>query len=331
MKTKDKKELSCPICSNDINNKVIFAKEMYIGTRDVFKYIFCSSCQSLSILNIPINLKYYYSKYPNLLYKKPKLNFFRKNIYKYLILKNNIISKLLFKRLKAYDSLPFKSLHKYKISKTSKILDVGCGNGSFIEHLVKLGYKNAVGIDPFISYKNISSRIQKKNIFEIEEKYNLIMFNHSFEHQPNLDHICKKLDEILAPKGLCIIRMPNIESQSFRIFKEYWEGIHAPFHLRLPSRKGMKILFKNTTLELVENRNEQPFPLFFFSHNYRKDIANNDHNSARIFFEKKRRFKKRPPLISKEDFKYWKNQIKTIDNTQSSDYIVYYYQKKCTH
>jgi 2-polyprenyl-3-methyl-5-hydroxy-6-metoxy-1,4-benzoquinol methylase len=302
-------------------------KEMSFGSRDKFNYLLCDACGSLSIVEIPKNIENYYSNYPNLNKTFNNLSFLNKIIYNYILSKNNYISKKLCESLNSYQSLSFKSIHPYKLTKKMKILDVGCGNGEFIQHLNCLGYYNSKGIDPFFNPKNTTSNVEQNDILNLNEKFDLIMFHHSFEHIYNFFEVSKKISKLLNTDGLCIIRMPNIESFSFNRFKKHWDGIHAPFHIALPSTKGMNLLFKDSNLQLIEKRWEQPFHLIFYSLNHEIDIADFDELGSRNFFEKGFRSKKIPPLFTKLEFKFWKKKSKLLKKTNMCDYINYYYKK----
>lgn len=72
------------------------------------------------------------------------------------------------------------------INYNSKILDVGCGVGNYLLALKRIGFKNLIGVDPYIN-KEITDgdvKIYKKTINELtdSQKHDFIMFNHSFEH-----------------------------------------------------------------------------------------------------------------------------------------------------
>ncbi len=332
-KDKNKKTINikCRVCGNRKNNESLTAKELALGIRSKFDYILCSACKSLSIVTIPSDIQSYYKNYPNLINNVKKIGFFRKRLFNYLLSnnRNSWISKILNNMEKSYEGLKIKALHSCNISKTAKILDIGCGNGEFVLHLQSLGFNNVLGIDPFLDKKScvLSNKLIKKNILDMQGVFDVIIFNHTFEHLDNLPMICKKVDSLLSKKGLCIIRMPNIESLSFKIFKEHWEGIHAPFHIALPSQRGMDYLFKNTRLYLKEKRWEQPFQLIFYNINRLLDIADFDSLGARNFFSSKHFFKGPPPLFNKKEFSYLKNKSKIISKTSLCDYINYYFIK----
>ena len=83
--------MKCKICHNDERNKVIVAKEKMFGIGEEFKYLECSNCGCLQIIEIPENMdKYYprnYYSYKNELFDvKFNLKYF--HLYNYLYLSN---------------------------------------------------------------------------------------------------------------------------------------------------------------------------------------------------------------------------------------------------
>jgi len=91
-------------------------------------------------------------------------------------------------------------------------LDVGCGAGSLLYCLKVLGFKNLVGVDPFISREVIDGdiKILKRTIHELpnNQKFDLIIFNHSFEHIPDQLETLKKVRELLSENGVCSLGCP---------------------------------------------------------------------------------------------------------------------------
>lgn len=319
----------CRLCGNLTNNNAILAQEMTIGFRHEFIYISCSRCNSLSINAIPENIFEYYQNYPNLKCEPSNLSFAKTKLFNYCLFNNNKFSKFLLNFENSYSGLKLKSLLNYITSKNNRVLDVGCGNGEFVSHLIELGIKNVLGIDPFLEKsKSVKDVTENKNLFEVEGVYDVIIFNHTFEHMLNPEKVIKKVASLLNKDGVCIIRMPNIESTAFEVFKNHWEGIHAPFHLVLPSSLAMKKLVDSAGLKIVEMRWETLHYLSFYSINRKMGITDFSDLGARKYFSTNNKLKICPPLFRITDYLRIKKIVKRIANANKGDYINYYLKKQ---
>ena len=79
-------------------------------------------------------------------------------------------------------------------------MDIGSGSGDLLLNMKIDGFSNLHGVDPFLRKDNIYSNeitVRKIDIYEIEENYDLIMFNHSFEHMPNPLTVLQKANALL--------------------------------------------------------------------------------------------------------------------------------------
>jgi SAM-dependent methyltransferase len=211
----------------------------------------CPVCGCLQIAEIPQNLsKYYPQNYYS--YQQTITNGKFKRIIKSLLvnaymrgltilrygphLRHFGISKLLFlKILKNFD-------------KKSSILDIGCGAGNLLLEMRNWGYSNLTGIDPFIE-KDIlypyGVKILKQTISEHNDKYDLIMLNHSFEHMPEPHSALKDIYKILNDNGLLMIKIPVSDSYAFRKYQNNWYQLDAPRHFFLHTTNSMSYLAKN--------------------------------------------------------------------------------------
>ncbi|NNM43529.1 MAG: class I SAM-dependent methyltransferase, partial [Chlamydiae bacterium] len=218
--------------------------------------------------------------------------------------------------------------------KYTKILDVGCGTGQFIYELYDAGFKNALGIDPYlerdIEHVN-GSKVYKKGFFEENGKWNVIIFNHVYEHTETPLEILKKATQLLEPNGNLIIRIPNVDSYAFRKYRSHWFGIHAPVHYFLPSINGMKLLVDQAGLQIKKIRGENLLQFWAFSEAYRLGIWDYHPLGLRTFLEnnKLKEFGKKPALFCKKDISYWKSLNKHILRyPELCDWLVYYIQPK---
>lgn len=99
-----------------------------------------------------------------------------------------------------------------------KIIDIGCGEGVFVEELLKIGFKNTVGID-----KNYSSRnIIKGDVINIpfrDNSFDLALLLDVIEHLPLelQKNAVNELKRIIKHDGFLIVSVPNLAHLASRI------------------------------------------------------------------------------------------------------------------
>lgn len=323
--------MKCRVCGAEDIIETYYVRDYFIGGKNKYKYILCSRCRSLSLIDIPKNMDDLYKNYYS--FETPKkVSLCKLIIYKYILKSSNLLSRVLSKRLQDQDDLPIKSLSKINLNKENSILDVGCGSGSLLKLLNKMGYKNCIGIDKFLK-KNIiypsGLEIQKKDIFSFEEgvKFDVIMLHHVFEHFSNLKEVLIQINKLLSKNGVCIIRIPDVDSFSFFRYKKNWFSIHAPFHVSLPSKTGMKQLINKTGLKIERFMGEQLLEFFFYSMGYELGISDYAEYGNRNFIEKYG-VNKIPPLHIKNEIKDAKQRVKQVQKNDLCDWAVYYLKKE---
>jgi SAM-dependent methyltransferase len=235
------KNYQCKICGNTQGNQVVIAKEMMFGFRDEFTYFKCSSCGCLQITEYPKDLSKYYPGESYYSYKmitapdskKKKLKIFLKyiffNFYWHLNLPLQSLPNVISRGYGG--SLRFLR----NVTKTSAILDVGCGNGYLLQQMSIWGFKNLTGIDPFIekdilypqgiciwktdiyNYLSTNSAINKR-----VNEFDVIMLHHSFEHMDNPREVLSQLHKLLKPGRQLLIRIPVSDSFAWRKYGVNW-------------------------------------------------------------------------------------------------------------
>lgn len=318
----------CRICGFSDSFDTYIAKDYFTGSKNKYNYILCPKCNSLSLTNIPDNLEKLYENYYSFMSPK-KVEKYRLMLYKYILNYSNLLSNFFCKILKQQDDLPLKSLAKCNINKETHILDVGCGSGALLTMLYDIGYKNCIGIDQFLK-KDIQYssglKILKKDFFSLSGQFDVIMFHHVFEHFSNPKDALIHINKLLSKNGVCIIRMPDIDSFSFFKYKQNWFSIHAPFHISLPSKIGMKELTKNTGLEINNIFGEQLIEFFFYSMGHELSVSDYEKYGNRTFIEKYG-INKIPPLHIKNEIKDAKQRLKQVKKYNLCDWVVYYLKK----
>lgn len=234
----------CEVCSGTHFVKVE-TKERMFGLGDPFLYLECCDCGGLFLQDIPEDLGKYYPQ-------------------DYYSFGKHVSSGVLGKFMKRSRYLAFKKgitlsppvyfdwLANLDIAEKSKIADIGCGNGQLLAELSYCGFESLIGFDPFLdeSKKYAGFELRKTDYFDIQEKFDVVMFHHSFEHILHPVSLFEKLKEILNPGGQALIRVPVTDGQVWKDHREYWFQLDAPRHIFIPSLKAMEILSSQFDLPL---------------------------------------------------------------------------------
>ena len=312
-----KAEHVCRICGNSTNNQSFIAKERMLGLNDEFDYFECSNCMCMQISEIPKDMdRYYPSGYYS--YKQPvfatKLTGIRyllkKSLAEYYSGKFSLIGLL----LSPFYENPFTWLKPNVVNFNSKILDVGSGTGRMLLSMKRSGYQNLTGIDPYnsedILYDN-GVRVFKKDIFEIEGQFDLIMLHHSFEHMQNPKEILEEIRKHIEPEGTIIIRIPVANSYAWRKYQTHWVQLDAPRHFFLHTVKSMNILANECALKISSIEYESTAFQFTGSEKYLRDIA----------------FSEKDIIFSKKQMKIFGKEAKRLNQINDGDSVCFYFRK----
>jgi len=276
--------MKCRICEKEGGHKTWVAREMMIGLREEFAYFECANCGCVQINEIPENMgKYYASNYYSL-NSNPEVHFkgfLKRKIKKWrdysLITGKDGLGALL-QRIIPNQMIELANFSWVRLKKSDKILDVGCGSGTIPYIFKNAGFKTVHGIDPYIEkdieYK-IGLKVEKKSLlkFPETEKWDLIMFNHSFEHiEEPIAHLVK-VRSLLTDGGACVIRIPSISSFAWREYKTNWVQWDAPRHFFLYSKQSLKFLADRSGLEIERVTCESTAFQFIGSEQYKLDIS----------------------------------------------------------
>lgn len=94
-------------------------------------------------------------------------------------------------------------------NKRSNIIEIGCGNGIFIDMLSKEGF-HVLGFDP--AYQGKNNNIQKKYYdFESNDKFDNVIMRHVLEHVAKPFEFLNNLAKNVSTGGLIYIEVPCFE------------------------------------------------------------------------------------------------------------------------
>lgn len=110
-------------------------------------------------------------------------------------------------------------------------------------------------------------------------------------------------------------------------YKHNWFSIHAPFHIALPSRRGMKDLADKCGLVIEKIVGEQLIEFFLYSRGHELGVADYEFHGNRRFLEKFG-VKKLPPLHTKLELQDAYQRLRQVKKYDLCDWSVYYLRKK---
>jgi 2-polyprenyl-3-methyl-5-hydroxy-6-metoxy-1,4-benzoquinol methylase len=278
---------TCKICNNSTNNIIHTAREMMFGLKENFRYLECSNCGCLQLIDIPASMDPYYPANYYSYHNQGEAHYiqtsFSKTIkrkFKSLLLgpylrKNPLADLLVKKKYEFY----YHWLQRGSLRKNSAILDVGCGNGSLLLRMYNDGFTNLTGADPYIQneiHYDCGITIYKKEVSQLTQKFDLVMMHHAFEHMLEPAALLKDIYSVLNPGGQVVIRIPVAGSYAWRKYGVNWVQLDAPRHAFIHSVKSMELLCKQTGFQLTGVLYDSYELQFSGSEKYMKDIPLTD-------------------------------------------------------
>ena len=274
-------DLICRVCGRQGAHRTFSAREMMFGTRDTFTYFECAGCGTLQIVTIPPNLGSYYPQvYYSLSTPSGVKRWLQQRWAEVSYGGTSLIGSLIGRILGKHAGV--EAVARAGVSKTSRILDVGCGSGSLLLMLEHLGFSHLRGVDPFLQgnlHHSESLQVYKGELSEVQGTFDLVMFNHSLEHVPDPQKTLKEALQLLAPDGILIIGIPVAGTFPARTYGANWVALDPPRHIFVPTLTGMKILSQTLGLTEKSIRFESDEFSFWGSEQYAKDIPLNDPRS----------------------------------------------------
>jgi SAM-dependent methyltransferase len=134
----------------------------------------------------------------------------------------------------------------------SRLLDVGCGEGSFLRAAQKSGWQ-VCGTElkpdvPRAAGFDVRSEIDQ---FDPAELFHCVTFWHSLEHLTDPQKTLLQARERLAPGGVVVISVPDNSGWQARLYGRYWVHLDVPRHLFHFDRRSLASLLETTGFQPV--------------------------------------------------------------------------------
>ncbi|QSR86243.1 class I SAM-dependent methyltransferase [Candidatus Methylacidiphilum infernorum] len=254
-------KLSCRICGCEADHHRYIAKETIMGSFERFFYFKCLDCGCLQIESIPKDLGRYYA-FP---YHAQILELGRLERKGTIPLKQGLGKLVLLSARRAKRARVFLEklfpgflcdLGELGIDQESRILDYGCGRGSFLFRLHGWGFKNLLGLDPYVEVQQqLPAKglvIKKGDYTQLTGIFDLIILNHVIEHLENPLLVLKAMREHLSEAGTIIVSTPLADSYGWRKFGNCWAMWDPPRHLHLFTVKSMAVAAQKSGLKIAK-------------------------------------------------------------------------------
>lgn len=237
--------INCPICGPHIDYKVIYKENLPKEDADFsarknpdfyhYQMVKCNKC--------------------GLLYSNP-------------ILENDKINKLYLKSKFEYDVEVenLKETYGYYLSKVNKvvsdkgkILEVGCGNGFFLEKALQMGYRDIVGVEPSIEAINKANlNVKNKIIHGVfdpsifpNESFDVACFFQVIEHIVDVNGFLSGCYNKLKKGGVFLGIGHDLDSLASRILRDRCPIINDE-HIYVFNRKTLKMIFEKNGFKVLE-------------------------------------------------------------------------------
>lgn len=154
-------------------------------------------------------------------------------------------------RFQRHEWIPFRA--------PGRLLDVGCGAGSFLQRMRAFGW-TVTGLD---YAADVARSVEARTGIKVHvgslphpalksQTFDAITMWHVLEHVPSPRTLIRHAASMLRPGGLLVIEVPNIESRTFAEFGEHWFGLELPRHFQHFSPKTLSATLPEDILRIVE-------------------------------------------------------------------------------
>jgi SAM-dependent methyltransferase len=270
-------ESTCRVCHANGPHEVHHARELMHGTRDEFDYFECAACGTVQIMTVPAaaTLERYYPRdyYSFAQHRKHGLSQWLVTQRDRHVLGLPSVAGGMLSRIRRDPVLQV--LAQTDLRPEQRILDVGCGAGRLLDRFARAGFRNVMGVDPFIAGDTQTASgvpVRKAQLRDVAGTFDVIMFNHSLEHVPDPVSVLKDAVQRLDPAGAILVRVPTPSSDAWKIYRANWVQLDAPRHIVLPSREGASIMAHQAGLGVDAVIDDSSAFQFLGSERYRRDI-----------------------------------------------------------
>jgi 2-polyprenyl-3-methyl-5-hydroxy-6-metoxy-1,4-benzoquinol methylase len=156
------------------------------------------------------------------------------------------------------------------LTNSSKVLDIGCGAGTFLLKMHSLHGSGITGVD----FKNLSA-LPGFDLIDFRhgpvgeqnfpaESFDLVTMWHYLEHDYAPVQTLEKARRIIRADGTLIIEVPRLDSVTFKLYRERWPGLQAPQHTVLFNKQTLLETVQKAGFVVQDYLPYGAFPAYFY-------------------------------------------------------------------
>jgi 2-polyprenyl-3-methyl-5-hydroxy-6-metoxy-1,4-benzoquinol methylase len=163
---------------------------------------------------------------------------------------------------------------------TGRLLDFGCGDGSFMSRMQWVGWQvsgieqDRKAADSLRARRGFDVRPSLDDFADCAGKFDLITVSHVIEHLADPVATLRALRRFLGPGGQLIVVTPNANSLGARVFGKFWRGLEPPRHFNVFTPKSLRYALGQAdyTIEQLTTETRMARRLFWVSALARRGI-----------------------------------------------------------
>jgi SAM-dependent methyltransferase len=233
-------EVPCYGCGGRARHPFVEAQDDLTGKPGTFQFVHCDTC-GLTYQNPRVSLEHIVEFYDDEYIAHRKTNW-------------GFLNKAFDRAMDQLDASKDRLVSRHvSLDRTSEVLDVGCGVGTFLRRLRTRYGAAATGVD----FKDLASYPALEGTeFHCGLFYDAPLADRRFD--------LVTMWHYLEPGGHMVIEVPRLDSATFRMFRHRWPGLQAPQHTVLYDREHLLKFVERAGFETVEYLPYGAFPAYFY-------------------------------------------------------------------